>query len=216
MSDSRQAVVDALRRADDPLTLSALSEATGLHSNTLREHLDALMAHGIVRRSSAAPTGRGRPAGLYEAVDDPVPARVMEYAGLASALAGVIAAGSRDPASDATAAGERWGADLARTAGAPRRAGAQAARTHLVALLDDLGFAPEPDARAKDTRLTRCPLLRAAREHPDIVCAVHLGIVRGALDEWGSARHDVSLHPFSEPGACLLSMTLRRPTDGDS
>jgi predicted ArsR family transcriptional regulator len=53
-------------------------------------------------------------------------------------------------------------------------------------------------------RLTRCPLLEAAHRHPDVVCAVHLGIVRGALDEQGADPSGTALAPFAEPGACVL------------
>jgi predicted ArsR family transcriptional regulator len=73
-----------------------------------------------------------------------------------------------------------------------------------VAVLDGLGFAPETDRHATRVRLRQCPLLEAAREQPDVVCSVHLGIVRGALGAWGAESGDVTLVPFAEPGACLL------------
>jgi predicted ArsR family transcriptional regulator len=76
------------------------------------------------------------------------------------------------------------------------------ARRHVVALLDDIGFSPEADEQAVSARLTRCPLLDAARRFPDVVCAVHLGIVRGALDEYDADPSAAELLPFSEPGAC--------------
>src|SRR5699024_12003747 len=61
-------------------------------------------------------------------------------------------------------------------------------------------------------RLTRCPLLEAAHEHPDIVCGVHLGLVRGALEVFGDPAAESELEPFSEPGACRLH--LRDSTAG--
>ena len=72
----------------------------------------------------------------------------------------------------------------------------------LVELLDDLGFAPRADERHRVVRLTRCPLLEAAHRYPDVVCGVHLGIVRAALEDYGTASDGAALHPFSEPGAC--------------
>jgi predicted ArsR family transcriptional regulator len=75
-----------------------------------------------------------------------------------------------------------------------------------VALLDRFGFAPQPDLRGAVVRLTRCPLLEAARRHPEIVCGVHLGIVRGALEAHGGEADQVDLRAFSEPGACLLDL----------
>jgi predicted ArsR family transcriptional regulator len=80
----------------------------------------------------------------------------------------------------------------------------------VVALLDELGFAPVPDDRHRVVRLTRCPLLATAQTYPDVVCGVHLGIVRGALAEHGADPADVDaqtdLVPFAEPGACRLEL----------
>ena len=78
-------MLDAVERGDGPASLSDLTAITGLHANTLREHLEALAAAGLVHRELAAPTGRGRPARLYRA-DRTIPP-VAEYAGLASTLA---------------------------------------------------------------------------------------------------------------------------------
>src|SRR3546814_19925983 len=56
--------------------------------------------------------------------------------------------------------------------------------------------------KATTVRLTRCPLLETAKEFPDVVCGVHLGIVRGALEEYGGDSERTDLFAFSEPGAC--------------
>ena len=86
-SPSRARVLAALTEAPEPLSLAALSEATTLHVNTLREHLDALQQQGLVSRALAEPHGRGRPAWLYTAARATAANGVREYAGLASALA---------------------------------------------------------------------------------------------------------------------------------
>jgi predicted ArsR family transcriptional regulator len=201
LSRSRAAILDVLRSQSEPLTQAALVTSTGLHENTIREHLDGLLRRRLVRRFRAEPSGRGRPAWLYEAT---AAGADSEYAGLASALAASIARTSRSPRDDAIAAGEEWGRDLARN-----RAGSadspQAARDLTVELLDDLGFEPrrQPDDPS-ELRLTRCPLLQAAHRHQEVVCGVHLGIVRGALQEYGADPTGSRLLPFAEPGACLL------------
>ena len=82
-------------------------------------------------------------------------------------------------------------------------------RGKVVAILDEVGFAPEADARATTVRLTRCPLLETAKEYPDVVCGVHLGIVRGALEEYGADSTRTDLLPFAEPGACRLHLLTR-------
>jgi len=88
-------------------------------------------------------------------------------------------------------------------------------RREVVALLDRLGFAPSPDARVSVVKLRRCPLLEAAHKNPEVVCGVHLGVVRGALDELGADPEQTeltALEPFSEPGACRLDLLPRRAT----
>ncbi len=210
LSPSRAAVLDALRDADGPVTVAELEQATDLHPNTLREHLDGLVARGLARRVRAAPSGRGRPAWLYEATDAAAGAG-SEYAGLAATLAAHIHRTSDNPGQDAVLAGQAWGHSLARTSGAPEGSGEVAARRKIVAILDGVGFAPEADDRATTARLTRCPLLDAAKEFPDVVCGVHLGIVRGALDEYGANSRRTDLAPFSEPGACRLELLTRSP-----
>jgi predicted ArsR family transcriptional regulator len=204
-------VLEALGPGADPASLSSLAARTGLHPNTLREHLDGLLAAGLVTRRPAVPTGRGRPAWLYAAAARTGSGSVTaEYAGLAAALAAAIARTSPTPVDDAVAAGTDWGHDLARSAGAPASAGPVGARRQVVAVLDGMGFAPRVDTDADPghttVRLTRCPLLDAATRHPDVVCSVHLGIARGALAEYDADPSGAALAPFAEPGACVLRL----------
>jgi len=185
-----------------------------LHENTLREHLDGLVRAGLVRRRLADPRGRGRPAWLYEQVA--VDPSAVEYAGLAAALARSIATTSEEPSQAAEAAGEAWGQELAGDRGSSPLTG-EAARTEVVRLMADLGFEPQVDRQAPaEVRLTRCPLLEAAHRYPEVVCAVHLGLVRGVLTAHGADPGGTDLHAFSEPGACLLVVppVARGPTAG--
>lgn len=209
LSPARAAVLDALRAAGTAVTVAELERGSTLHANTLREHLDVLVARGHARRVRATPTGRGRPAWLYEAVEPEPAAGSPEYAGLAATLAAHLHRTSDSPQEDAVAAGRDWGHDLARRAGEPDGGGQAAARRKVVEILDEIGFSPEVDARATTARLTRCPLLDTAKAYPDVVCGVHLGIVRGALDEYGADSDRTDLRPFAEPGACRLELLTR-------
>lgn len=210
LSPARADVLDRLSGQPEPVTIGALAEATGLHSNTLREHLDSLVEAGVVARTRAPVKGRGRPAWLYSAVNEPASSASPEYAGLAAALAGHIERTSDTPRADAIAAGAAWGHELAGDAEpAPSNA---AARREVVTLLDDLGFAPDADSRTSVVKLTRCPLLEAAHRSPDVVCGVHLGIVRGALEAHGGQPERSDIVAFAEPGACRLEL-LAHPND---
>lgn len=205
LSRPRGAVLERLQRSPEPISATGLAAELRTHPNTVREHLDALVERGLAVRDRAPAQGRGRPAWRYAAASDrPEPdPRVRDYAGLAAALAGHLARTSTDPAGEGLAAGRVWG----RTLMGDRPAQAeQTPRHRVVHLLDELGFAPEADPAATTVALRRCPLLDAARQHPEVVCQVHLGIVRGALEHHGGDPEPTALLPFAEPGACRLHL----------
>ena len=179
-----------------------MAATTSLHPNTVREHLGTLVRAGLAARTREQPHGRGRPAWAYEATA--AISEASEYAALAVVLSSTIARTSAQPSADAELAGEDWGRDLARERGASPTS-PELARDRAVELLGDLGFEPRQDPSAPSSvRLTRCPLLEAARSNPRIVCNVHLGMVRGVLSEYGADPAGSAVKAFAEPGACLL------------
>lgn len=199
LSGQRLRVLEHVRSHAPVRTIDAAA-ALGLHQNTVREHLDALVDLGLVERATEPAVGRGRPAALYRpsAADPTLLAR--DYAGLATALAGHLARTSADPERDARAAGVEWGRELvegtARSDGDPR--------TTVLDALTRLGFAPD-DGAERGVALRRCPLLDAARRYPSVVCQVHLGIVEGLLQSIDARTGPgLDLIPFAEPGACRL------------
>lgn len=204
LSGQRLRVLEYVR-AHSPVRITDAAAALELHPNTVREHLDAVVALGLVERATAGALGRGRPATLYRAsAADPAVA-VRDYAGLATALAGHLARTSAHPERDARAAGIDWGRELidesSQAGGDPRQSVLEA--------LARLGFAPDVDAdnpgAGRGIALRRCPLLDAARRYPTVVCQVHLGIVEGMLERLGvRERAGLDLIPFAEPGACRL------------
>jgi len=78
----------------------------------------------------------------------------------------------------------------------------------LVDLLDELDFAPDtPVVDDSVIRLRHCPFLELAQEHREIVCSIHLGLMQGALQEWGSDLAVERLEAFVEPDLCLAHIT---------
>lgn len=200
-----------------PASLTALTLATGLHENTVRGHLEALRRDGFVTRHAAPASGRGRPAWLWRAVrhDASTP-----YAPLASALAAAVMRISDDPVAAAREAGQEWGRELvaaraddeehasdhgSRTGDAARHAARTSARESVVDLMREQGFAPEPLGDGATVLLRRCPLLEAAARHPEVICAVHLGMADGALQALGDDS-TATLQPFTGPSQCTLRM----------
>ena len=60
-SESRQALLAALRRVDKPLDADEAGAAVGLHPNTARVHLELLCSAGVLERRTEDRTKRGRP-----------------------------------------------------------------------------------------------------------------------------------------------------------
>ncbi len=180
--------------------VEVLAAAFGQHPNTVREHLDALVADGLILRERVAGPGRGRPAWAYRPNpqrSEPDP-RVREYGALAEALAAHIATSSDDPAQSGRTAGEQWGRALVRDTNVT-----QPPREYLRQLLTSLDFSPRGEG--DDLVLTTCPLLDVALRYPDVVCAVHEGMVGGVLAQLGSADR-ARLLPFAEDDGCRLCL----------
>jgi predicted ArsR family transcriptional regulator len=197
---TRQEVLDALRAAPGPTGLARLSEDLGIHVNTVRFHLTRLVESGQVEQVEPERSGPGRPASLFRAVagmdvDGPRRFRV-----LAEILAQSLVARSA-PARHAAEAGRAWGRRLLPPAGRKNPV------NHLVAVLDDLGFAPEQ--RGSDRMrigLRHCPFLELAQTHRAVVCPVHLGLMRGVLESAGAAVTVDRLDPFVHPDLCVAHL----------
>lgn len=196
----RADVLAVLRRADGPLSIAAIAAELAVHLNTVRFHLDALLAAGQVKRVAADHAKPGRPPQLFAAVRGMDPGGPRHYELLAAVLADSVARGA-DPVAQACAAGRDLGARL----GESRRAAAQSEPVgQLVGLLEDLGFAPERDESRIGLR--HCPFLEVARDRPDVVCRVHLGLMQGAVESWDVPLSVDDLVPFAEPDRCVAQL----------
>jgi predicted ArsR family transcriptional regulator len=205
LTPARARVLEWLQQRGTPAGASEAAEAFGQHVNTVRGHLDYLVAHGLAERSAEHGEGPGRPSWRYRAHDEHREAdpRVREYGALAGALARQLMRTSPQPVADAYDAGVPWGAEIAASSTVPSGTPAGARRA-VVRILDDLGFAPTGSSTR--VRLTRCPLLDVAERYPEVVCHVHRGLVAGALEAFGGDPRAVDLLPFAEPDACLLRL----------
>ena len=192
LSAARARILSLLRGDDSDWTVSRLVAETGSHPNTIREHLDALVAAGLARVVDDAPArrDRGRPPTRYRAASPWV-------AGLDSSLCvGALLAevAERDDAAEiAHRAGRRW-ADALQRAVPAELAGAE-----LVELMDALGFDPVV-TEGGSVVLRACPMLDAARRDPEVVCSMHLGVAQVLAQSGGT----VELQPMGAPEGCVL------------
>lgn len=216
-SPVRARLLEVLGDASD-LDAAALAEGLGLHVNTVRTHLNLLEDAGLVEAVVEDRDRPGRPKLLYRAVTDVRPSESGPgeggYRFLAQILASYLDATSEDSSAAAERAGHAWGSFIVDRPAPFSTPGAEEAVTQLVALLDNVGFAPELDRTDPDNPdivLHRCPFLEVAREHQDVVCAVHLGLMRGALEELGVDVQARDLIPWAAPDACVTHLAVPSP-----
>ncbi|WP_264033667.1 helix-turn-helix transcriptional regulator [Mycobacterium interjectum] len=205
----RREVLRLLRASPAPMSILAIAEQLGVHPNTVRFHLDSLVADGRVEQAEHGRKGPGRPPLMFAAVRQMDRGGTRHYRLLAQILTEALAA-DRDPRAKAMAAGRAWGRNLE---SAPRpsakASGAEEAIDHLVGVLDDLGFAPE--RRTSDGRqlvgLRHCPFLELAETRGAVVCPIHLGLMQGALETMAAPVSVDRLDAFVEPDLCLAHLT---------
>ncbi|HZY75800.1 MAG TPA: helix-turn-helix domain-containing protein [Jatrophihabitantaceae bacterium] len=216
LGDSRARVLGVLQDAGTPLGVADVSEAVGLHPNTTRFHLDGLVDAGLVQRATEERETPGRPRTLYSARPEAGRAGPRSYRLLAEILTSYLASQSRQPVTAALAAGTEWGRYLARRPAPFRRVTAEQATADLVRVLDEIGFAPEAVTVGRKRRvlLHHCPFREAAEQHREVVCSVHLGLMRGLLEESGAPLQAERLDPFVEPSLCVTHLAARAAKAG--
>lgn len=202
-SRSRRRLVKLLRRSDTPLDVYQLAEATGLHITTVRAHLDMLAKADQVTVQKPPRNTPGRPRTVYAARTEEAPPD--GYRPLAAMLAANLGPTPRTRRKRAEKAGRDWATTLipaTNTTDPDERA------HRIVDLFTEMNFDPElsdpePDTGEREIRLRACPYRDVAREHPEVVCAIHLGLLQGALTQLGSPPTTVRLVPFVKPHLCL-------------
>jgi predicted ArsR family transcriptional regulator len=210
---SRRRVLQLVRDADEPLDVPAVAAAAGLHPNTARFHLDILARAGLVAERQERAGTRGRPRNVYSAFTG---THRDGYRLIASVLADHLAR----TGGDGERAGHDWAAATATTAGPP--ADLAEATDRATARFVEMGFSPAPTlfGPANSTQpapdsgqgptharilLRACPFRDLAREHPGVVCAMHLGVLRATVgDAFGT-----QLRPFVEPELCVAEIQPR-------
>ncbi|WP_232069410.1 helix-turn-helix transcriptional regulator [Mycobacterium saskatchewanense] len=208
----RREVLRVVRASTHPLSIIAIAEMLDVHPNTVRFHLENLLADGQVERVELVRKGPGRPPLMFRAVRQMDRGGMRHYRLLAEILTAAFAA-ERNPRAKALAAGRAWGrrpdAGLEPPPGGA--AGVDETIDHLVAELDDLGFAPERRETNGEHQigLRHCPFLELAENRASVVCPVHLGLMQGAMESWEAPVTVDRLEPFAEPDLCLAHLTLR-------
>lgn len=204
----RREVLRVLRGSSAPMSIVAIAEVLDVHPNTVRFHLESLVADGQVEHVALERKGPGRPPLMFRAVRQMDRGGTRHYRLLAEVLVAAVAA-EPDPGATARAAGRAWARKM-EPSSPEARATADEAIEHLVDVLDDLGFAPERRVSNGEHQLglRHCPFLELAENRTSVVCPVHLGLMQGTVEILGAPLSVDSLEPFAEPDLCLAHLSL--------
>lgn len=191
-----QAAVDA---ATDPMSVDEIVAATGLHANTVRGHLDVLLAGGTISREAADAQGRGRPRWLYRATRP----KASPFQFLAEAL--TIQLGMTNDPELAMSAADRWAHALPDL---PVAATPDEAVEEATDALNRLGFNAVASPLGDAIAVTGCPYADLVDENP-VICDIHAALVSRLLEQTGQPVTVASMVVWARPGMCVAK--LRRP-----
>lgn len=208
----REAVLQLLRDVGDPMGIAEIADRLGIHANTARFHLDTLVSNGQVERTTAESGSPGRPPQQFQTVRGMDPMGPRHYRMLAEVLAASLA-GETDPSRRGLEAGQVWGRLQASTVTDTAEDGEQIDAVgsvgRLIGMLDELGFAPEQPEGGNQSQiaLRSCPFLELAVARSEVVCPIHLGLMQGAMESWGSPVTVGRLDAFVEPDLCVAHLS---------
>lgn len=225
----RRDIVDTLANLEpavreDGLTAKELGELVGLHTTTVRFHLDQLVGAGILTSHFVRSSGAGRPSKRYAVAPGELePTEDAEgYKVLAGLLAEMFVRSDGAPMTPEEA-GAAWAHTHAPSllhhspSSEPARSpGVWLSKVGLmIDVLREWGYTPnlrtDSSGRTAEVTLESCPFLSLARTNPEVVCGVHRGLMRGTLEVFGETETELSLEPFVEPHRCLAHVTTRAP-----
>lgn len=197
--NTRYAIYLELARSARPLSTADVAESLGLHANTVRPHLERMRDVGLLESRPDTRGAVGRPQKLYNLAPD-APSLGLEppvFPMLARMLLS-MAATAGVGGEEAAEAGREEGRRMAHRARGPAPCVDAA-----VGLLDELGFDParvdEDDVAT--IAFTHCPFADLAAAQPDLVCALHRGVLEGFVDERGGAQM-VSFNDLADRSPC--------------
>jgi len=201
---SRLAILRVLEGSDSAVDAHALADRLGLHVNTIRWHLTILAEAELVSEERTRPDGRGRPRHAYRLVPGALEEQPGGFRLLAEILAAALVRGGHGELAEE--AGRAHGRTLLQPQ--PGGTSAREATAQVVKLLETFGFRPRLQRERDGQRIAMrpCPFGEIAVKHSAVVCPVHLGLMRGALEALQAPVEASALEPFVRPDLCLAHL----------
>lgn len=197
----RAEILRLLRETPAGLDADHLARRLELHPNTVRWHLGHLADAGLVTAERMHRRTPGRPRLVYRVATGTGETSGFRF--LSAVLASALHT-APDGAASAEAAGVAWGAHLVEPPPPFAQLPREVAIDRLVGLLRDHGFSPSHEGATIEMR--HCPFHELVDAYGDVVCGLHLGLLRGAAGALGPGVSIEALVPFASPGACLVRL----------
>lgn len=186
---TRRGIYLSIQQSPEAMTTSQIAELFEIHPNVARHHLHRLVDDGYLsvterRRTGKQGPGAGRPAKHYAATAKEVKLHFPDrrYDLLAELLVRVIdRIAPEDAAAAAEDVGREYGRELAAQIGLPQDSGFEAAAKAVARAMIGMGFETEANTGDHTLVTSFCPFGATALSHPEIVCKLDQGIVRGLL-----------------------------------
>ncbi|WP_442576741.1 helix-turn-helix domain-containing protein [Microbacterium sp. F51-2R] len=173
-------------------SLADLAAATGLHENTLRDHLRVLEAEGFVVRRPEHRGTRGRPRDVFDPAGPQTPNPVAERR-----------------IEDAKRHGDLLRGVVLQTTAADETVAHQL--DVLYEHLDDVGLEPRIDEEALTVDLAPCAFHDLVDDRMAMLCHVHAELIRGVLQQAGGPLELDRVLPLVTPHRCHVALKVAAP-----
>ncbi|HUW77350.1 MAG TPA: hypothetical protein VMV52_01210 [Candidatus Nanopelagicaceae bacterium] len=191
----RASLLREIQERGELLSIQQLCDSSSLHANTVRTHLDSLLAAGEIEREQAPASGRGRPLWLYRTAVK----KVSPYEMLAEVLASQLGH-AEDPTLTERAA-KKW-ANAAEAKGAAVAKDGDEAVEQVADSLRNVGFEVSSNLMRDEISITDCPYASLVEQHPKI-CDVHAALVSELMSRSGQPITIDRLDVWAKPGICV-------------
>ncbi|NLI18771.1 MAG: helix-turn-helix domain-containing protein [Actinomycetales bacterium] len=192
-------VLEVISSHPGGVSVRQLGDLTGMHGNTLREHIAALERAGLVHGDAVKGPGRGRPGRVYVTQIAPPGAATTHLA----TLVRVLVAG--DP-ERARARGREWARDLVAHGRFDPRA--RDLLGEITRLFAEMGLAPSVSAGAIDLRT--CPFIEEGEPVDAALCWMHQGTLEGlagAVSDATGRECRLDLEPMVGSTSCRIAVS---------
>lgn len=207
MNLRRARVLQTVRDSGRALTPYEVGDILNIHTNTARDHLQALADSGHLKRIALSRQGRGRPAAAYAA-----PGLVFHNPQIAMAtlMINLLLNHLQDVSPVADLELQHLGEKMGRHLG-HYFTSSSSVLDQIFHVLDQWGYDPEIPVDLPDTLVLRTnPLENLPFDQPDTVRLVLISIIRGILDECGLPGHTCTV--VGPTGGSPITLVLPKDT----